>query len=209
MTTFIDEHPGYDIYSHDILAIDPEGRQIRVLGWDEVRSVSLEELLNECVILGGGTLMLASTFDRVGGYRVGMYNEDYDFWLRALAQGASHLYAPYTLYRYYVRAAGQKTASAIPMYRSAITMFEDLLADYSLTEPQRRIADATVGRYRQLIAEASELGGRTRGQITEDYGASERAAVRSAFGRVMSDGSADPPWGSCKPWRSCSGRSGV
>ncbi len=191
MTGFVREHPQFDIYSHDVWAVRQGEARRRVLGWDQTRSVSLDDLLAECVINGGGTWIRRALFERLAGYRTGMYNEDYDLWLRALAEGGRHIYVPESLYLYHLSSGVQKTSDPLPMYRSAVRMFENIVEHYSLSPHQLETALASIRRFQTYISEAGLHGGKTVGQIIEDRAAAERSNIRRILGKVLPPRSAD------------------
>jgi GT2 family glycosyltransferase len=76
-------------------------------------------------------------WERVGGFRTDLrYSEDYDFWLRALAAGASHRYLPERL-AVAVFRVGSKSKNLVPHAEAQVRMFTDLAANPTLTPRQR------------------------------------------------------------------------
>ena len=57
--------------------------------WADPDGCTLEELLAAC-FYGVGAVYRRAVFDAVGGFREGIYAEDYLFWLLALAHGFRH-----------------------------------------------------------------------------------------------------------------------
>ncbi len=125
---FIDGHPGYDIYSCSaevftaagVLSPYYEGERAR-----HVMEFTLEQMLERNVILGPAAVCTRAVFERVGGMREGVYVEDYDFWLRALAAGARHVFVPRVLVRYRLHP-GQMSRDAGRMQASTAEVLEAL-----------------------------------------------------------------------------------
>ena len=186
MSAFVTEHPGYGVYSHDCWMIPPEGTRSRYLGWVDVRSATLEDLLQECVILGGGTLVDRGLLLGLGGYRLEAYNEDYDLWLRALAEGARHVYCPRPLYLYYLSPQNQKTGQTGEMYAAAIDMFIGFVDRYPLTPEQLALAEDAVARFRGYIEEIESVGV-ISSQLTLEWAQAGRARLTSTLGTVLPD----------------------
>ncbi|MEW5991787.1 MAG: glycosyltransferase family A protein [Chloroflexota bacterium] len=144
MAAFIDAEPGFDIYSTNGFFGRPDGTRELVYraGTNErVRSMSLSEVIANCFYSVGATYR-RSLFEEVGGYRPGVYGEDYDFWLRAMAGGARHRYlaAATSVHR---QSDSQKSARFETVYRSDIRLYEDLRRDFDLdAEALRAIAAA-------------------------------------------------------------------
>jgi hypothetical protein len=101
---------------------------------------------------GVGAVYRKKLFDKVGGYRLGVFAEDYDFWLRAMALGAKHRYLPRPLSLWRVSAT-QKSASLETVYRSDIRLVTELRRDFALSEEELRAVDDSVADRERLIAE--------------------------------------------------------
>lgn len=190
MDDFVAGHPGYGIYSHDCWMVTSAGARSRYLGWTHVRSASLEDLLQECVILGGGTLVNRHLLLDLGGYRPEAYNEDYDLWLRALAQGARHIYCPKVLYLYYLSPRSQKTGQAGEMYAAAVEMFGELADQYPLTPAQQALAEDTVARFRSYIEEIESVGTIST-QLTQEWAQASRSRLTGVLRTILPHGVAD------------------
>lgn len=184
---FVRMQPGFDIYAPDLWLVRADGLRSRVFGWNTVRSLRVEDLLNGGFIPGAATLVRKSVVENVGGYREGIRNEDHDFWLRALARGARHVYVPEPLYLYKQRDTGQKTSNAGAMYESNAQILEDLLSEGALDEWQSQMAERTIADYRHRIAEIRELGGRSVDQIMAESAAARLDFLRRALTRVFSE----------------------
>jgi glycosyltransferase involved in cell wall biosynthesis len=152
MDAFIREKSGYDIYSTNGFYWREDGsRELVYENGALADSADLARVAWEC-FYGVGAAYRRELFDRVGGYRVGIFGEDYDFWLRAMAQGALHRYlsAPLSLHRV---STTQKSASPMRTCRSDIRILSDLLQDPALSEEQRAAIIAGLGHRRQILQE--------------------------------------------------------
>jgi glycosyltransferase involved in cell wall biosynthesis len=145
MSAFIDANPGYDIYASNAFRLHPDGRRtLYHTGprFERVMSLELDDLLDAPQIFGGAAFC-RELFSRVGGFRSDFYNEDYDFWLRAMIAGARHIYTPEPLALYRVRA-GQKTADGIRMREDDIAILRDAVTSGGLSPAQVAHAERTV-----------------------------------------------------------------
>ena len=93
--------------------------------WQVERSLTLEDVLERC-FFGVGATYRREVFDLVGGYRQGIYGEDYDFWLRAMARGVTHRYSPEVLALHRV-GESQKSADLRKVLKSDIATFRNLI----------------------------------------------------------------------------------
>lgn len=158
MSAFIEQNPGFDVYTTNGYLWTPES-DARVLKYEPgtVRaSWTLTDLISECFFSVGAAYRRA-LFDAVGGYRVEVFGEDYDFWLRAMATGARHRYLdePLSLHRL---SAEQKSANAIRAYHSDVRLLTDLQQRFDLSPEERaaighkvREIDATVANIRKEL----------------------------------------------------------
>lgn len=175
MREFIIATPGYDIYSCNGYHVYPDGsrRLARPGPWyEEERSFTLEDMLFATHIFTVAVFTRA-LFDRVGGIRPGVYCEDLDFWLRALAQGATHRYTPQAL-AVYEFSDTQMTADFARVARSRETIYSDLIATGSLTSEQQHLARRAIEKVR-----ADERVYRWRNSV--------RAGVSRVFGKRAGD----------------------
>ena len=135
MNAFIVENNGYDIYSCNGYYLFADGHREPVYTGDEwrsKRSLSLAQLAEAC-FFGVGATFRTGLFRAIGGFRIGVYGEDYDFWLRALSSGAKHCYspAPTALHRI---SASQKSASLDRVFTSDVEILEAILHDPALSK---------------------------------------------------------------------------
>lgn len=154
MSAFIDSEDGYDIYSSNGYLWWPgERRELCYrLGLGEtVHSFDLRDLIKECFFSVGATYR-RDLFAEVGGYRVGVYGEDYDFWLRALASGARHRYLPEPLAVHRLSRT-QKSARIETVLRSDIRLVSDLRRDFQLSPADSRAVENKIRENERLIAE--------------------------------------------------------
>ena len=155
---FIEEHPGYDIYSCSAEVFTAAGVLSPYYTGERARHVmefTLEQMLERNIILGPAAVCTRAVFERVGGMREGVYVEDYDFWLRALAAGARHVFVPRVLVRYRLHP-GQMSRDVRRMQASEAEVLEALAASGAL---DARLA----ARARAAAAAARRSGGDTRG----------------------------------------------
>lgn len=136
MLKFVVERPGYDIYSCDGLFVYDASPPEPVFDYADVREVTLDDLLERCWILGGGALVRTELMAELEGYNATRYGEDYDLWLRALAQGARHIATPQLLYRYHRSVPNQKSEDGVAGVHSKMMAFADLLDSGLLSRAQ-------------------------------------------------------------------------
>jgi glycosyltransferase involved in cell wall biosynthesis len=160
MSAFVQREPSFDIYSTNGYFWWPgESEELvyRDLEGGKDRSDSLADVISRCFYSVGATYR-RSLFSEVGGYHVGVYGEDYDFWLRAMARGARHRYLPEALSRHRV-SASRKSAQHEAVYRSDIQLLTDLSASQSLTDLEMRAIERAIGDRQRLLTLATGGGG--------------------------------------------------
>ncbi len=145
LSAFIQQKPEYDIYSTNGFFWTPDGARRPVYQPHEIPSeLPLSRVIANCFYSVGATYR-REWFARVGGYRRGIFGEDYDFWLRAMAAGAKHTYIPACLSLHRVGAA-QKSADLRAVYNSDIRILTDLKQSIRLDAAATRAADETIAR---------------------------------------------------------------
>lgn len=147
MTTMLEmmrESPGYDVYSSDGVFVHEDGSRELVFNYGKTVFLTIEDMLKECRILGGGALVRAEVLRAVGGFREHMYGEDYDLWLRVLASGYRHVGSPEPLYIYHRCIAGQKSEDPEAGCESAVNALSDLIESGLLTDGQKRQATESI-----------------------------------------------------------------
>lgn len=161
LSAAIDEEPGFDIYSAHGYKVYPDGSRREVFGdlrFQRPLSLTLEDLIDECWIFGGAASIRRGTLERVGGFRSQMRCEDYDLWLRALAQGATHRYIPAHIYLWSMGVPGRMNEDPTPSFRSYIEILEDLIGQGSFTEQQTALARASIVKFEERIRQFEETG---------------------------------------------------
>lgn len=176
MSAFIDSEDGYDIYSSNGYFWRPGDSQELCYGTGQggrIHSLELADVIRRC-FFSVGAVYRRALFDAVGGYRVGVYGEDYDFWLRAMALGARHRYLPEALSLHRVSST-QKSARLESVYRSDIRLVSDLRRDFPLAAADSRAVDESVEERERLIAQLNRPWGMYRNLLRP-------AAKRILFG---------------------------
>jgi hypothetical protein len=177
MVAFIEANPGCDIYSCNGTRRLPTGAEEPFFegpAYASETSWTLDDLIPEDRIFVMAAVR-RELWKRLGGFRTTLrYAEDYDFWLRALAGGATHRYTPQRLATAVFRTTS-KSKNLIPHAEAQIRMFEDLSA-------MRGIA----GRQQALIAEKiAALRARIeRVELEERLQRGDYSGARAAYRRL-------------------------
>jgi glycosyltransferase involved in cell wall biosynthesis len=159
LADFIRHEPNYDIYSTNGYFLWPDGTReliYRDAKGGVVRSWPLADVIRAC-FYGVGAAYRRGLLDRVGGYR-SVYGEDYDFWMRAMAIGATHRYLPEPLSLFRMTQT-QKSANLERVYRSDIELVTQLRDEFEFSKDERLAIDDCI-RDRQSKLDA--LHGRRR-----------------------------------------------
>ncbi|MEO7295731.1 MAG: glycosyltransferase family A protein [Candidatus Limnocylindria bacterium] len=166
MSSFIEAETGYDIYSTNGYFWVPGESQALCYGAGQgevVHSLELRDLIHRC-FYGVGAAYRRDLFAAVGGYRVGVYGEDYDFWLRALAGGARHRYLPEALSLHRI-SAQQKSAQLDTVFRSDIRLVSDLRREFTLSAVDSLAVDESICERERLIAQLHQPWGLYRNAL--------------------------------------------
>jgi glycosyltransferase involved in cell wall biosynthesis len=160
MAAFVDAEAGYDIYSSNGYFWMPG--EFRALVYDDgesqaVHSLALADVIHRCFFSVGATYR-RDLHTEVGGYRVGVYGEDYDFWLRAIASGARHRYLPEALALHRISET-QKSAQLEKVYRSDIRLVSELRRDFPLSLADSRVVDDAIRERNHRIADLNRPWG--------------------------------------------------
>ena len=134
---FIGEHPGRQIYACNAWRVRDDGSRVlfhRSPRFSRVVELTIEDMLQESQIFTAA-VSPREFLEAEGGYRRGVFVEEYDFWLRAMARGARHLYNPEPLVLYR-ESASQMTADVIRVYESQIWVLRDA-AESGLLVPEQ------------------------------------------------------------------------
>jgi glycosyltransferase involved in cell wall biosynthesis len=150
---FIEANPGFDIYASNAHFLRPDGSR-RLCHTDArfARAISLaiDDLLDAPLIYGTAAFR-RELFERIGGFRPRFYNEDYDFWLRAMIAGARHIYQPVPLALYRVMP-GQKTSDGVTTRLDDIAILRSAIEDGGLTHEQVAHAQRTITLLQKNVA---------------------------------------------------------
>ncbi len=185
MNEFIEDEPGFDVYSANGYFWLPDGTRQLVYArgtHDEVMSLSLADVIRVC-FYSVGAAYRRDWHQSVGGYREDVFGEDYDFWLRCMANGATHRYLPRALSLHRV-SPSQKSANLERAYLSDIRLVSDLLATNDLDDTERTaVAEAVVER-RKLIERLGEPARTSTVRVVLRRGLSKVLGPRAAAGLV-------------------------
>lgn len=160
MSAFIDGEAGYDIYSSNGYFWVPGDSRELCYGPEEgerIHSLELGDIIRRC-FYSVGAVYRRDLFAAVGGYRLGVYGEDYDFWLRAMASGARHRYLPEPLSLHRM-SPSQKSARLETVYRSDMRLVSDLRRDFQLSAADSRAVDESIQERERLIAQLNQPWG--------------------------------------------------
>ncbi len=118
--------------------------------WADPAGCVLEELLAAC-FYGVGAVYRREVFDAVGGFREGIYAEDYLFWLLALAHGFrhQHIAQPLSVHR---RGTVQKSANALLMRETDLRVITEVVGSGLLSNSQLAAARRSTTRLQWNIA---------------------------------------------------------
>ena len=158
MSDFIDREEGYDIYSSNGYYWRPGDLREPVYKpgqRDGVYSLALTDVLR-CCFYSVGAVYRRELFQVVGGYRLDVFGEDYDFWLRAMASGARHRYFPELLSLHRLSPT-QKSASLEKAYQSDIRIVTEFQRDFALSAEECAAVDDCVMERERLTAQLHEV----------------------------------------------------
>jgi glycosyltransferase involved in cell wall biosynthesis len=157
----IEAEPEYDIYSILGHKVFTDGSQGEIFGdpkYLQPLSLTLDDLIDDCWIFGGLASIRKDTLERVGGFRPGPRCEDYDLWLRALAQGATHRYFPQYSYLWYMDLPGHMNENPVPAFYSYIESLGDLIDSGLLSEREIAHAHESIAKFEERIRQIEETG---------------------------------------------------
>jgi len=152
MARAIGENPGFDIFSSNGQYLRTDGSLDVVYKHEEdqaPRSWSMEQLLERC-FFSVGAAYRRSLFAEVGGYDEDIFGEDYDFWLRAMARGAKHLYIPVTTATHRLTPT-QKSASHVRALESDVRSIRSLIDSGVLSHEDRVLARSAIAARKRII----------------------------------------------------------
>lgn len=153
---FIDAHPGHGIYSTNAWVVQPGGS--RRLFWNgrdnRVYSLTLAEELRR------NRINVHSTFPRevyetIGGFAPGYRSQDYEFWLRAMIEGYTHIMNPEPLVMYNV-LDGSLSTDRVLVVGNIVEFIELLSHEAPMGTGPQFIAALELWRARLRIAQMEE-----------------------------------------------------
>lgn len=97
-----------------------------------------------------GALYNKNLFTLVGGYNEGIFAEDYDFWLRSMANGARAYYINQILSAHRISPT-QKSANIVSAYQSDISIYQSIINSGLLSEEQIIVANNSIKKRLELI----------------------------------------------------------
>lgn len=155
MDELICRKPDFEIYScNGQFLYDESGVRETVYTapeWLAERSLSLDQVIATC-FFSVGVVFRRSIYTLTGGHRPGVYVDDYDLWLRAMARGARHTYTPEVLAVH--RISGfQQSANVIRLREANIEVFQRLLEEKDVTPAQAVLIEASIARDRGVISD--------------------------------------------------------
>ncbi|MBN1193315.1 MAG: glycosyltransferase family 2 protein [Coriobacteriia bacterium] len=164
VSAFIESHRDYDIFStNGLVRMESGATAPRYSTRQAECSLQLADVIAEC-FYGVGAVYRRSVFNLVGGYQTGIFGEDYDFWLRAMASGARHRYIPQILSQHRI-SSGQKSAQRERWWRSDIQIVSDLIASSDLCEGDLAATRRLIRDRERRIARLPSPLARTLGSI--------------------------------------------
>lgn len=183
VSAFMDSNDGCDIYSTNGYVLRPDGSREQVYGPDDMKGPQdLVRLIRGC-FYSVGSVYRREVFDLAGGYRVGIFGEDYDFWLRAMSMGTRHCYIPLPL-SIHRESGGQKSSDTEAVFRSDIRILSDLESSGRLSRRGiKAVHDSICGRL-ALIAGLGEFPARRAVRVMAIYLA-HPASLARALGRRL------------------------
>lgn len=149
--------------------------------WLQERSVSFEELARVC-FYSVGAVYRREAFDLVGGYRRGVYVDDYDLWLRTMARGVRHRYTPEVLSVHRV-SSFQQSAKVVAVRESDARVIRDVIESGVLGGAQLAATRSSLRRHNRNIAIRKALGAVLGPDGVERLIARVRGATRSSAQR--------------------------
>jgi glycosyltransferase involved in cell wall biosynthesis len=192
---FIDEHPGFDVYSCNVDALLSDGSRTPFNLGPEYSAV-VETCLRDLIERNRFTVICVvrrALFQQLRGFRAMSGREDHDLWLRAAAQGFRMLHNPDTLalYRQRSNSMSRDLGAMQLAYRDAL---EHLVAEFTLDPSDRALAASTIkgieaSRARARLEREAEAGA-ARGDLMRlcwDARGSfaNRARMMTALGLVV------------------------
>ena len=151
----IADFPGAEIVSPSGLQRDAEG-QDRTWCPDpryrEPFDYSLDDALHGWCPVFTHSAFRHDLWERIGGIRSDCYTEDYDFWVRALAAGASGRFFPESLSVYMVGNTGRMSDRGNRLAASYLDTLERISDGHTLTPVSQAAVEARIEQLRRRVA---------------------------------------------------------
>lgn len=157
----IGNQPNFDIFASNALRLFEDGSTEPCLKgryFESAHVISLEDMIWSNKLYGTAAIR-RELFEQIGGFRAGLYNEDYDLWLRLLINGAQAYYQPEYLAFYRVMR-GQKTEDTIRVRRGDLAILQSLLKSGKLLKKQRLLVQLVFKQLQLKIVLKKMLGKR-------------------------------------------------
>lgn len=146
MDRLISAHPECGIFSSNGEYLDDATGARRIAYSDEEwrveRSLDLEQVIRQC-FFSVGAVFRREVYEITGGHRPGVYVDDYDLWLRAMASGVKHRYTPEVLSVHRV-SDFQQSADVRRVWRADVSVYEHLRDEYALSASALATIDETI-----------------------------------------------------------------
>lgn len=191
MDRLISAHPECGIFSSNGQYLDDATGNRRPAyadeEWRTERSLTLEQVIRQC-FFSVGAVFRRSVYEITGGHRPGVYVDDYDLWLRAMASGVRHCYTPDVLSVHRV-SDFQQSADVRRVWRADVSAYEYLKAEYELPESALAVIDETIADRLEWVDKYPEILERQAVELAlEQQAIALRARVERLVGPKHADG---------------------
>lgn len=153
----IADNPNFEIFfNNGFYLYDDTSRKVVYDGEDLNfnHELPLAHVVQWCPF-GVGASYDKRVFDRIGGYTLGIYGEDWDFWLRAMSTGSRVFYCATPTAEHRVSAT-QKTADLTKVYESDIKILKNINDNFEVDNQIRQVISATIANRVDCIAQIKE-----------------------------------------------------
>lgn len=190
MEDLIRRNPSCGIFSSNGEYLDDDTGEREVVyvseEWQEERSLSIEQVILQC-FFSVGAVFRREVYELTGGHRPGVYVDDYDLWLRAMAKGMLHRYTPEVLSVHRV-SSFQQSADVVRVWRSDIAVYEHLREENELSPGASAALEAAIAERAQRIEEyPAEMERRAVQEVMEQQAGTLRGRVERIVGPRHAD----------------------
>jgi glycosyltransferase involved in cell wall biosynthesis len=154
---------------HDVIAEHPDVEIISPSGWqryrdaddkmwrpdpryDDAFELSLDDALHGWCPVFTHSAFRRSLWERIGGIRSNAYAEDYDFWVRSLADGAKGWFFPEALSAYDCGNSSQMSARGNRLTASFLETLEFTASQHSLSPADQAAIEVRIGQLKRRLA---------------------------------------------------------